>query len=277
MGLGLTSVYTDGGRVFVASQLFPELTHLAVGDGTGPLDPALLQLRHEIARTRWRSRQYVTPDPAGTINVGTNRYAISAQPTRFLFYRFRFEEDQAQGMWSEVGLFGGGVTYLGAAQTLRDGEGQTGDDRANQQVVLDGLWRLATSETLTVAVLTAGGSGIAVIRVLRAGATFLDSPVTFDEPLSLSTVDEDTGLTLTFTGGGDGVLSLDDTWTIQARAAADDIYADQGVYNPVTNPLGQVGNPGVLIRYSTLDPAEDKGSGILDLATVVEVIHGASA
>ncbi len=76
---------------------------------------------------------------------------------------------EALGPWSELGLFGAGVTYLGAAQTLRDLGGQAGDDRANQAVLLGGLWRLPTSETLTVAVTTGGGSGVTHVAGLVTG------------------------------------------------------------------------------------------------------------
>lgn len=108
------TTFTADGRLVVAEAVMPLLTHLAVGTfawGHADPDPTAMALGHEIARVRYIERLFVVEDPDGTLAVAGAKYSPSDDPTRLVYLRFRFIDAEAQGQWSEMGVFAGPVTY----------------------------------------------------------------------------------------------------------------------------------------------------------------------
>ena len=272
------SIYPDSGRILLAEKVFPALTHLAVGDGAAVDEvpsKAAVALKHELGRVRYLERKFLVADTAGTIIIGGGVYKESIPPTRLLYFRFRFEDTEAQGSWSEMGLFGGDVQYITRIATLID-QAVAGDDTANQQVTLSGTWDPAVNGSITVTVTTGGVSGTAKIGWIVSAPLVpyvvqqSNVPVTFGTPISIP----GSGLTLTFSGGGDAVLTLNDAWRIDGtQPASRPEYAGGGLYHPASNPTGQVKTLGTLFRLVNVTPAQVKGAVVLDVQVVVEVVN----
>jgi len=259
------------------------LTHLAVGDGSGavPIDPAARSLQHEIGRALFLHRAYCVPDVAGAVRTSDGQRwrelsptAVDAQGRRlrsnFLYLVFRFGEDDALGTWSELALYGGGVTFVTRGALMVDGA-RAGDDRANVEILLGGSYAGADSQTITITVTAAGGSGVAHIGWASNGSAPSGSAtVAFGVPVALT----GTGLTLTFTGGGDSVLTLGDQWRIQATRESDSsTFASGGVYDPVANPMGQVRTNGDILRVWHDDAPQVKDVGVVDVPLVHKVLN----
>lgn len=275
-------VHTDAGRVLVVRALVQgltlaeTLTHLAVGAGPVTLigsallaPPKSASVVQELGRTRFIERRYVAPVTGGAI-LGT--YAVSATPTNLLYFLFRFLADDAQGFWRQLGIFGGGVTYLQRGATLLDVGGLVGDDRANQQVVLAGGYTPAESQRITVTCTTGGGSGAAEIGWVSDGsvAPGADVPVTFGVAVPIV----GSGLGLTFSGGADTVLTAGAQWEIRGtRSSATGTYAAGGQYDPLTNPAGQVLADGTCFQLGHRTPAFEKGATAIDVKLICEVLH----
>ncbi len=276
----------DDARILVAQALFEKVTHLAVGSGpvnlNTPIDTARHTLQHEIGRAVVLKKAYVIQDPTGPIVIGAKAYRESVAldennvpqpvPTNLLYFVFRFASNEGLGAWSEYGLYGDGVTFLTRGATLRDGS-QGGDDRANRDVTLGGAYTGAASQTITLTVLTGGGTGVAVLGWAADGATGSGSAtVNFGVPITLP----QSGLTVALSGGVDGVLSQGDQWIIQAtRGPQSTTYAAGGVYDPVTNPAGQVRTNGRLVRLDQVAPPDVKGNAVLDVELVHPVLNDA--
>lgn len=267
--------YTDAYRPRAAGLIMPDLTHLAVGDAavTGAPSPAALGLEHEIARVQYVTRDFVTPQAGGGIVFDGVEYGVSEVPTRFVYFIFRFEDDEAQGNWSELGLFGGSVDYVGQEAKLVP-SGVSGDDVVDRDVILGGAWAATVSGELDVTVITGGGSGIATISWSDpagiAGGGGGPIPVSFNAPINLGT----SGVSILFTGGTDGVLTPGDRWRVLGTIATSrPEYASGGVYNPNSNPAGQVKDPGIMMRLSYLDPVQNKINVQIDVSMIVEVVR----
>ena len=275
---------TDAGRLIIANATLPLLTHLAVGTGAWPADPTAratairnaTRLVQEIGRTRWLERYFVREQPGGPLNVGGIAYVRVESPTNLLFYRFRFLDAEAQGNWTEYGLFGDGVAYVQAGAVILD-RPQSGDDRANRDVIVGGNYNETANDTITITVSTGGGNGHAGLNFFSAlhGNVLLLLNVAFGAPIALTN-----GLTVTFTGGADGVLTHGDQWMIRATAnPATPTFAAGGVYDPVGNLNGQVLVPGTLFTVALNavgDPPDVKGAVTIDLPWIQEVINGGS-
>jgi hypothetical protein len=270
--------FTDGYRTRIASLVAPDLTHLAVGDGApayGTLpDPAATALGHEIGRVLAQSQQFVTPVASGgTIVLDSVQYVPSATPTRFISFVFAFEPGEAQGNWNELGLFGAGVTFVGQGASLV-AAGVAGDDQIGRDVLLTGTWLPAVAGEVDVQIVTGGASGVAALVWTDPGGIGVGGggpvPVTFGLPIALGP----SGAALTFTGGPDGVLTAGDHWRVVGTPGPDrPEFASGGVYDPVSNPAGQVLTPGLLVQLIYPDAAVVKPAVTIDVQTVVEVIR----
>lgn len=268
--------YTDAGRLLIAEAVLPLLTHLAVGDGATPgqeADPTATALIHEIARVRYLQRYWLVADENGPIVYEGARYSQSPTPTRLAFLRFRFEDAEALGQWSELGLFGGGITYVPGGTVLSDAT--SNDDLANVDVVLAGTWAPEEAGSILVLVSTGGASGVAQVQwastVGAVPSDYVGTIVEFGVPLTIP----GSGLTLTFSGGGDNALTYFNAWTIDATLGTSrPEYAEGGVYDGTNNPGGQVVSPGTLFRVTHLDPPSTKDEVSIDVQLVVEVIRG---
>lgn len=262
--------YPDSGRLLLAERLIEEITHLAVGTGSvsGTPPASATGLTTEIGRARYLQREFVTPDPAGTIVIpGAGAFRVVDDPTNYLYFLFRFQASEAQGTWTEAGLFGGGVEFITRGAVLVDGV-QTGDDRANTaDVGLSGAYAGGAAQTITVTVTTGGGSGVAVVGY--SGSSSGSFTPTFGTPTALGAL----GLALTFRGGVDGVLTLGDQWKIHATPdPASPTFASGGVYHPTGNLTGQVKTPGTLFHITHVIPGVAKGNVIRDVKKVLPIL-----
>lgn len=291
----------DPGRVLIARALIrglplgETLTHLAVGDGSFPVDPdgtpsaidtSLTGLVHEIGRAVYLRRVYVVevdPPDVGPIVLGNASYRESPNdtdpesptfgaqvPTNLVYFIFRFATNEAVGPWTEYALIGGGVRFIARGATLLDGS-QGGDDRANAQVILAGGYTGTDSQTVTLTVTTGGGSGVAVLGWTADGSAPSGAHgVAFTVPITIT----GTGLTITFTGGVDAVLTQGDQWKIRAtRAPQSPTFAAGGVYDPVTNRNGQVLVDGAVFRMDRVAPADEKPAAVIDVKLVVRILN----
>lgn len=109
------AILTNSGRAAVSKVLKEQPLHLAWGSGLVAWDDTpvpeplgALALEAEIGRRIVSQAQYATPDPNGEIVVPNGQFAISAQPTNFLFLRFTFDyNDAPAGIIRELGVFVG--------------------------------------------------------------------------------------------------------------------------------------------------------------------------
>lgn len=292
----ITSVGADDGRLVVDAAVAPLLTHLAVGTGgSGTPDKTLHGLVHEIGRVLYLQKTFVVPDAAGAIIIAgptlSGQYSASPTPTPLVYLLFQFQAAQAQGNWNECALCGNGVQYIARGMSIMDTGTQAGDDRANRDVVLIGSFTGAKTMTITLTVTTGGGNGVAHVgwaSVDSAGATAsgtLSAP-NIDPTLSGTIVSgggpstyqiPSTGITPTFSGGVDGVLTLGDQWVIKALADSDTpAFASGGVYDPFTNRAGQVRVPGTPFQYVGLSSPFTKGNTIQNVGIVAEVLSNAA-
>jgi len=252
--------------------LMPDLTHCAVGDGavSGSPPKNATRLQHEIGRVVYLSRYFVTPATGGELVFDGVQYTRSPDPTRFIYMAFRFEADEAMGNWTELGIFGNGVTYV-AQQAELQAIGVSGDDVLNVDVVVGGAWAAAMSGEVDVTVQVAGGDGVAQIAWTDTigGGGGGPVPVTFQAPIPLGA----SGTTIMFTGGADGVLTAGDRWRVLGTVGPTrEEFAAGGVYDPNGNPQGQVLDPGMLLRLTYMDPPQAKTEVFLDIQVVLEVI-----
>jgi len=266
------NVTSNSGRLLVAESVIDQLTHLAVGigDGTGPPLATASQLDEEIGRAFYLQRFFVTEDAAGPIPVGAHVYSQSAEATNLIYFRFRFPAAGAQGNWGEMGLFGGNVAFISRGALLVDG-GQTGDDRANVDVLVGGGYIDIVNQTLTITCSAGGGSGVAEVSWVSNGPENPDSAVvTLGSPLAIGS----TGITLVFTGDGDGVLTQNDVWELRLTTEPDTAtFASGGVYDPQNNVNGQVLDSGRLLQLVHIDPPASKGAEEIDVQLVIEVLR----
>jgi hypothetical protein len=267
--------FTDVYRARVAELLMPDITHCAVGDGavSGLPSPAALGLTHEIGRVHFVERYFVTPDAAGPLVFDGVKYSPSPVPTRFIYLGFRFEDDEAVGNWSELGVYGAGVTYVQQQSTLVE-DGVAGDDKIDRDIILSGAWAPAVAGEVGVTIVAGGGSGVATLSWSDPGNIGIGGggplPVTFNSPVSLGA----SGTAISFSGGVDGVLTAGDRWRVLGTLGPSrPEYASGGVYNPNSNVAGQVLNPGLLLRLSYMDPPQEKTTVFLDIQMVLEVIR----
>jgi len=267
--------FSDIYRTRVADLLMPDITHCAVGDGavSGAPPPSALGLTHEIGRARYLSRFFVIPDPAGALVFDGVTYSQSPDPTRFIYLNFRFEDDEAVGNWSELGIFGAGVTFVQRSATLVEG-GVAGDDQIDRDVILTGAWAPTKAGELDVTIATGGGSGTATLTWTDPGNIGVGGggplPITFNQPVSLGS----SGVALMFTGGSDGVLTTGDRWRVLGTTGATSPdFAAGGVYDPNANPGGQVLDAGMLLRLTYISPAQAKTTVFLEVQMVLEVIR----
>lgn len=277
-----TRRHTDDGRRLHQQAIFGALTHIAVGSGPVVLVAGTLQLPpshgsvlQESGRIRIAEKRFVVADPAGALLSPDGRWTVVAAPSNYIYCRGLLLEGQAQGNWSHLGLYGGlgddAVTYLERGATLLDVGGVVGDDRANAQVLLSGAYSPGASQTIAVACTTAGGSGVAVVDWVSSGSVPAGSAtVGFNTPVPIP----GSGLTLTFTGGTDGVLTLGAQWEIRGtRSAETATFAAGGVYHPLTNPTGQVKVPGFCVDLVHRDPPFVKDAAAIDVIMVHEVFR----
>ena len=281
-----TDVTTDGGLIFLERAVVEglaaneTLTHLAIGDGPVPIlsgvlqkpSKTLTQIAGEIGRAFFAERAYVVEDPAGAIQLD-KRYRRVLEPSPLVYFRFLVPDGEALGPWTQFALIGGGVSFLERGATLVDSGGLTGDDRANQQVILSGGYSPAESERITVTCTLGGLSGAARIGWSSTGPAVPSASnvaVTFGVPVPIT----GSGLALTFSGGLDTVLTLGAQWEIRGtRAAVSAEYAANGVYDPALNQAGQVRDAGQTVRVIYIDPPVVKEEAAVNIAFVQEVVH----
>ena len=119
MGRSMTSgaaVFTVGGHVVVASLLKEQSFFLAVGRGSEdwdsvmvPPSPADTDLVDKVGVTRLRQIEFATPDDAGEISMlDGSKFAISAEPTRYLYLTFKLDlADASPNTLRECGVYAG--------------------------------------------------------------------------------------------------------------------------------------------------------------------------
>lgn len=94
----MAAILTLSGRVAIATAIKTRTAHMAWGSGNGawgtnPPAPATTDtaLVAEVGRRRSTQVEFVTPNPAGAIEVPQGKYSISATPTQALYYKFFFD------------------------------------------------------------------------------------------------------------------------------------------------------------------------------------------
>ena len=107
------AILTNSGRAAVAEVLKDQPIHLAWGSGDPDWDTVhvpepltALALEAEIGRRVATQAQFCKPDANGEIIVPNGQFAISAQPTNYLFLRFTFDfADASAATIRELGVF----------------------------------------------------------------------------------------------------------------------------------------------------------------------------
>lgn len=121
-------IITDSGRAFVARAIKEQPLYLAWGSGSPdwggdrpPEDERSVALSCEIGRKALFRSLFVFPADDGEICVSEeSRYAVSSEPTKYLYAEFDFDfKDGAGETIREIGIFIGGkmVDGLPPAQT----------------------------------------------------------------------------------------------------------------------------------------------------------------
>lgn len=111
------AILTDSGRAAVATAIKAQAIHLAWGSGATEWDAsqppesiATTALLAEVGRRRVTQAMFCTPSANGEIIVADGRFAISADPTKYLYLRFAFDfEDSSTAIIRELGVFIGTV------------------------------------------------------------------------------------------------------------------------------------------------------------------------
>ncbi|OKP66774.1 hypothetical protein BTE77_31360 [Ensifer adhaerens] len=160
------AVFTLGGRLLVASLLKSQTFFLAVGEGnpswdTIPVEPAAADTGLVALKgfTRMREIAFVMPNEAGTISMADGaRFAVSAEPTRYLYLQFKLDLADANGTTlRESGICHGtqlregfppGQMYIPEADTLAHGQ-MIHADRYNS-IIRDGTLEQSFSFVLTL-------------------------------------------------------------------------------------------------------------------------------
>lgn len=269
--MAIQATTADEGRLLISEVLIQLLTHVAVGTGNGTTapDPTGTGLAQEIGRALYLERAFVVADASGSLHVGSGAYRIVPDSTNLMYLRFRFEEADALGQWSELALIGGGVAFISRGADIVDGP-QAGDDRAHMDVLLGGAFSDSVNQNLTITITQGGGSGVAQFGWHSTTGASGSATVVFGTPIALGA----TGLTVVFTGGTDGVLTLGDQWTIRATTDPDSpTFAAHGVYDAVANLTGQVQARGRTLQLVHMDPPAPKGPDVVDIQLVVEVLR----
>lgn len=100
----MAAVLTTSGRIAIATAIKARTAHMAWGTGdaawgTTPPDPPAnaTALVAEVARRKAQEVRFCQPDNAGTIYVPEGRFTVTDTPTRYLYFRFNFEFDEAVG------------------------------------------------------------------------------------------------------------------------------------------------------------------------------------
>ena len=113
------AIMTLAGHVGIASALHALPWHLAWGTGNAawdatpvPASAGLTALTAEIGRYTATQVAYCTPDAGGILNFPSGRYAFSVTPTRYLYFKFHFENGPVYTI-REAGLFMGTVPITG--------------------------------------------------------------------------------------------------------------------------------------------------------------------
>ncbi len=109
------AILTNSGRSAVAEILKDQPIHMAWGSGVAAWDTesvpeplTAVALENEIGRRVATQVQYCTPSSSGEIEVPNGKFAISAEPTNFLFMRFTFAFlDAPSATIRELGVFVG--------------------------------------------------------------------------------------------------------------------------------------------------------------------------
>jgi len=107
------SVFTVGGRAELARMLSERELYLAWGRGSAGWDDAPVPapidatgLVHEVGRMAATSVGFALPDESGDIETPSGRYALAAEPTRYLYLKFPFSFADATGETiRECGVF----------------------------------------------------------------------------------------------------------------------------------------------------------------------------
>jgi hypothetical protein len=100
----MAPILTISARVALATYVKARTAHLAWGAGdvawgSNPPAPApsATALVAEIARRKATLVDYCAPDASGDISVPEGKFAVSATPTRNLYFKFHFEFDEGIG------------------------------------------------------------------------------------------------------------------------------------------------------------------------------------
>lgn len=100
----MAAVLTTSGRIAIATAIKARTAHMAWGTGdaawgTTPPDPPAnaTALVAEVARRQAQEVRFCQPDTSGIIYVPEGRFTVTDTPTRYLYFRFNFEFNEAVG------------------------------------------------------------------------------------------------------------------------------------------------------------------------------------
>ncbi|HDX8858940.1 hypothetical protein [Klebsiella variicola] len=107
----------NSGRAAVARSIKESSVHLAWGSGSVDWDASkpvesvsALNLVAEVGRRKVTQAMFCKPDSAGEIVVSEGRFALSTEPTQYLYMRFAFDfVDAEDEIIRELGVFVGTV------------------------------------------------------------------------------------------------------------------------------------------------------------------------
>ena len=117
---------TEKGHITVCENMQVETFWLAWGTHTAELNGVAeildsTDLKDEVGRTKETYKDFVTPDGAGDIEVAGQKWSISVTPTKYMYLKFTFPQDQnttetirQMALFTDVQLSTGSeaVTYI---------------------------------------------------------------------------------------------------------------------------------------------------------------------
>lgn len=142
----------NSGRAAVAKSIKESSVHLAWGAGSVEWDESrpsesvyALSLLAEVGRRKVTQALYCEPDPAGELIVTEGRFAVSSEPTKYLYLRFAFDfADAGDAIIRELGIFIGTI----AKETVPAGQDYLEPDDVEEPgslLVLENIDKLVRS------------------------------------------------------------------------------------------------------------------------------------
>lgn len=110
LGVSTLTSFTDDGSATPNSSVNPpdsNSTFPAAWTKPAPnTDPSLPDLYEEVGRRLIQLKQYVTPDPSGTIQTSNGSWSVSDTPTKYLYLKAQFDyADAPDDMLYQFGIF----------------------------------------------------------------------------------------------------------------------------------------------------------------------------